>query len=206
MYPSAKCELIFSTPFELLIAVILSSQCTDKRVNMITEELFKKYNTPIQFANLNIETLSKYIYSCGFYNNKASNIIKTAKIIHESYEDKVPDNITQLLALPGVGRKTASVVLSETYFKPAIPVDTHVYRVAKRIGFSIGENVLKVESDLSHLFPSELWYRLHHSLISHGRNLCKARKPQCEKCGINRFCLYAINNMVMKNKLKIDVN
>jgi endonuclease III len=193
IYPSAKCELNFSTPFELLVAVILSAQCTDKRVNIITEKLFNKFNKPFQFAKLSIEELSPYIYSCGFYNNKGLNIIKASKIIHESYGDKVPQNMEQLLALPGVGRKTASVILSEAYLVPAIPVDTHVFRVSKRIGFSKGENSFKVESDLSQLFPPEKWYVLHHTLISHGRNTCKAIKPLCIHCSISKDCFYNIN-------------
>ena len=188
IHPDAGCELNFSTPFELLVAVILSAQCTDKRVNMITNELFKVYSTPEQFASLSREELKPYIYSCGFFNNKGNNIIAMSKILVEKYGGNVPTDFDELTALPGVGRKTASVVSVVGFGIPAMPVDTHVNRVSKRIGFSDGKTVEEVEEDLKSLFPKEDWYTVHHSLIFHGRYICHSRNPECERCGIKEYC------------------
>lgn len=195
IHPDAGCELNFSTPFELLVAVILSAQCTDKRVNMITNELFKVYSTPEQFASLSLEELKPYIYSCGFFNNKGNNIIAMSKILVEKYGGNVPTDFDELTALPGVGRKTASVVSVVGFGIPAMPVDTHVNRVSKRIGFSDGKTVEEVEEDLKSLFPKEDWYTVHHSLIFHGRYICHSRNPECERCGIKEHC----REWVLKN-------
>lgn len=193
MHPDAGCELNYSTPFELLVAVILSAQCTDKRVNMITEKLFKVYNTPEQFAALTPEELKPYIYSCGFFNSKGNNIIAMSKELVEKYGGEVPKDFDKLTALAGVGRKTASVVLSVGFDIPAMPVDTHVNRVAKRIGFSQGNTVEKVEEDLKKLFPPEDWNALHHSMIFHGRYICESRKPRCSECTLSDRCVYFNN-------------
>ncbi|MGN0768621.1 MAG: endonuclease III [Christensenellales bacterium] len=193
MHPNAGCELNYSTPFELLVAVILSAQCTDKRVNMITEKLFKVYNTPEQFAALTPEELKPYIYSCGFFNSKGNNIIAMSKELVEKYGGEVPRDFDKLTALAGVGRKTASVVLSVGFDIPAMPVDTHVNRVAKRIGFSQGNTVEKVEEDLKKLFPPEDWNALHHSMIFHGRYICESRKPRCSECTLSDRCVYFNN-------------
>lgn len=193
MHPNAGCELNYSTPFELLVAVILSAQCTDKRVNMITEKLFKVYNTPEQFATLTPEELKPYIYSCGFFNSKGNNIIAMSKELVEKYGGEVPKDFDKLTALAGVGRKTASVVLSVGFDIPAMPVDTHVNRVAKRIGFSQGNTVEKVEEDLKKLFPPEDWNALHHSMIFHGRYICESRKPRCSECTLSDRCVYFNN-------------
>ena len=193
MHPNAGCELNYSTPFELLVAVILSAQCTDKRVNMITEKLFKVYNTPEQFAALTPEELKPYIYSCGFFNSKGNNIIAMSKELAEKYGGEVPRDFDKLTALAGVGRKTASVVLSVGFDIPAMPVDTHVNRVAKRIGFSQGNTVEKVEEDLKKLFPPEDWNALHHSMIFHGRYICESRKPRCSECTLSDRCVYFNN-------------
>ena len=193
MHPDAGCELNYSTPFELLVAVILSAQCTDKRVNMITEKLFKVYNTPEQFATLTPEELKPYIYSCGFFNSKGNNIIAMSKELVEKYGGEVPKDFDKLTALAGVGRKTASVVLSVGFDIPAMPVDTHVNRVAKRIGFSQGNTVEKVEEDLKKLFPPEDWNALHHSMIFHGRYICESRKPRCSECTVSDRCVYFNN-------------
>lgn len=190
MHPNAGCELNYSTPFELLVAVILSAQCTDKRVNMITEKLFEVYNKPEQFAALKLEELKPYIYSCGFFNNKGNNIIAMSKELVEKYGGEVPQDFDKLVSLAGVGRKTASVVLSVGFDIPAMPVDTHVNRVAKRIGFSQGNTVEKVEEDLKNLFPPEDWNILHHSMIFHGRYICESRKPHCSECTIADKCVY----------------
>lgn len=193
MHPNAGCELNYSTPFELLVAVILSAQCTDKRVNMITEKLFKVYNTPEQFAALTPEELKPYIYSCGFFNSKGNNIIAMSKELAEKYGGEVPRDFDKLTALAGVGRKTASVVLSVGFDIPAMPVDTHVNRVAKRIGFSQGNTVEKVEEDLKKLFPPKDWNALHHSMIFHGRYICESRKPRCSECTLSDRCVYSNN-------------
>ena len=155
---------------------------------MITNELFKVYSTPEQFASLSLEELKPYIYSCGFFNNKGNNIIAMSKILVEKYGGNVPTDFDELTALPGVGRKTASVVSVVGFGIPAMPVDTHVNRVSKRIGFSDGKTVEEVEEDLKSLFPKEDWYTVHHSLIFHGRYICHSRNPECERCGIKEYC------------------
>lgn len=190
MHPNAGCELNFSSTYELLVAVILSAQCTDKRVNEVTKKLFAVYNTPEQIASLTVEDLKPYIFSCGFYNNKGSNIIAMSKALVEKYDGKVPDDFDKLVALPGVGRKTASVVLCVGFDKPAMPVDTHVNRVSKRIGLSDGKDVNEVEEDLKKLFDPKDWNALHHALIFHGRYICHSRKPDCKACMLQRTCRF----------------
>ena len=188
MHPTAGCELNYRTPFELLVAVILSAQCTDKRVNTVTEKLFSVYNTPEQFAKLTVEELNKYIYSCGFYNNKSKNIIAMSKDVVNLYGGVVPNDFDKLVNLAGVGRKTASVVLSVAFNVPAMPVDTHVNRVSLRLGFSNGNTVEKVERDLCELFEEESWNILHHTMIFHGRYVCHSRKPDCKNCLVRDLC------------------
>ncbi len=190
MHPNAGCELNFSSTYELLVAVILSAQCTDKRVNEVTKKLFKKYNTPEQIAPLTVEDLKPYIFSCGFYNNKGNNIIAMSKALVEKYHGEVPDDFDKLVALPGVGRKTASVVLCVGFDKPAMPVDTHVNRVSRRIGLSDGKDVNEVEEDLKKLFDPKDWNALHHTLIFHGRYICHSRKPDCEACTLQETCRF----------------
>lgn len=190
MHPNAGCELNFSSTYELLVAVILSAQCTDRRVNEVTKKLFKKYNTPEQIAPLSVEDLKPYIFSCGFYNNKGNNIIAMSKALVEEYHGEVPDDFDRLVALPGVGRKTASVVLCVGFDKPAMPVDTHVNRVSRRIGLSDGKDVNEVEEDLKKLFDPKDWNALHHTLIFHGRYICHSRKPDCEACTLQETCRF----------------
>lgn len=187
-HPDAGCELEFGSTFQLLVAVILSAQCTDKRVNIVTEKLFKKYSTPEDFARLTVEELGKEIFSCGFYKNKSKNIISMSKDLLEKFGGKVPDDMDDLVSLAGVGRKTASVVLSVAYKVPAMPVDTHVFRVSRRLGLSDAATVEKVESDLRGLFPPEDWYDVHHTLIFHGRYVCHSQKPDCGACGLKELC------------------
>lgn len=193
MHPNAGCELHFGSVFELLVAVMLSAQCTDKRVNMITDELFKVYNTPEQFASLTLDELKPYIFSCGFFNNKGKNIIETSKTLVEKYGGKVPSEFDELVALPGVGRKTASVVTCVGFDEPAMPVDTHVFRVARRLGLSDGNTPEKVESDLKKIFPKEEWNAAHHTMIFHGRYVCDSRKPKCGECLLKSVCRYEKN-------------
>lgn len=188
-YPDAKCSLDFTTPFEMLIAVILSAQCTDERVNKTTPLLFSKYSTPKDFAEIDISELERLIHPCGFYKNKAKNIKETAKIIEEKYNGNVPETMDKLMALPGVGRKTANVVMLEAFNKPqGIAVDTHCKRIANRIGFSNEKEPVKIEQDLLNIIPKEYYKDVNHIFIWHGRNTCMARNPNCSKCPISNYC------------------
>ncbi|MCI8345784.1 MAG: endonuclease III [Clostridia bacterium] len=188
-YPDAKCSLDFTTPFEMLVAVILSAQCTDERVNKTTPSLFSKYSTPKDFAEIDITELEILIHPCGFYKNKAKNIKETAKIIEEKYNGKVPQTMEELIKLPGVGRKTANVVMLEAFNKPqGIAVDTHCKRIANRIGFSNEKEPEKIEQALLKLIPKEYYKDVNHIFIWHGRNTCMARNPNCANCTIKDFC------------------
>ena len=190
-YPDAKCSLDFTTPFEMLVAVILSSQCTDDRVNKTTPAIFEKYSTPKDFNEMPLEVLEELIHPCGFYKNKAKNIKLTAKKIEEEHNSQVPDTMEDLLSLPGVGRKTANVVMLEAFNKPqGIAVDTHAKRLSNRIGFSLEETPDKIEQDLLKIFPYEYLKDINHILIYHGRAICTARSPKCNQCSINKFCKY----------------
>ena len=189
-YPDATVELEHSTTFELLIATILSAQCTDVRVNKITRELFKEYNTPEDFIQLTEVELGEKIRSCGFYKVKSKNILATSRIILDEFNGQVPDTMEELITLPGVGRKTANVVLSNAFNVPAIAVDTHVFRVSNRIGLANSKNVLDTEKDLMNNINKEMWSKAHHLLIFHGRRICKARNPLCEECPVNNNCIY----------------
>lgn len=190
MHPDAECELNYNTPFELLVAVILSAQCTDKRVNQVTQKLFQVYNTPEQFASLGEEELIEFIFACGFYRNKARNIILASRDIVEKFGGQVPRDIENLMTLAGVGKKTANVVYSVAFGGQAIAVDTHVLRLSNRIGFCDSNDPLKVEQALMQILPKESWSRAHHLLIHHGRYTCSARNPQCSECLISEYCKY----------------
>ncbi len=188
LHENAQCELDFATPFELLVAVILSAQCTDKRVNMVTDKLFKVANTPEDFVNMPIEELEDWIHSCGFYHNKA----KAIKEMSQSVLDLggVPESREELMKLSGVGRKTANVVSAVAFGKNAIAVDTHVFRVSNRIGLAEADTPEKVEEQLMAGFDEDLWSNLHHYLIFHGRYVCKAQKPNCDECPLKNHCKY----------------
>lgn len=188
MYQNPVCELKYTTPFELLVAVILSAQCTDKRVNQVTSELFKKYNKPEHFATLNQDELENLIHSCGFYHNKAKSIISASKDIIEKFEGEVPTNFEELTSLAGVGRKTANVMVSEVFGGDAIAVDTHVLRVTNRVGFVSTKDPLKCEQKLMQIFPKDKWSKLHFQIVLFGRYTCKAMKPDCENCLFNANC------------------
>lgn len=188
MFPNPNCELKFNSPFELLVAVILSAQCTDKRVNMVTEELFKKYNTPKDFAEMPLETLEKLIHSCGFYHNKALSIKKASKDILERFNGIVPSNFDGLCSLSGVGRKTANVMISEAFGGDAIAVDTHVLRLSNRLGIVKTDDPHKCEEVLKKKFPKDRWSKLHFQLVLFGRYKCKAIKPDCKECPFFDFC------------------
>ncbi|NLV75906.1 MAG: endonuclease III [Tissierellia bacterium] len=190
LYPDAKSELNYSNSFELLIATILSAQCTDVQVNKTTKELFKEYKTPEDFLTLTEEELGEKIRSCGFYKTKSKNILATCELLIKNYGGKVPDTLEELMTLPGVGRKTANVVLSNVFGVPAIAVDTHVFRVSNRIGLADSSNVLDTEKDLMDNIDKDMWAKAHHLLIFHGRRICKARKPLCHKCPLTDYCFY----------------
>ncbi|GAB6189240.1 endonuclease III [Marinitoga arctica] len=192
-YPDSTTALKYNNTFELLIAVMLSAQTTDNQVNKVTPKLFEKFKTPEDFVKLTPEKLEKYIKGVGLYKTKSKNIINTCKILLEKYNGKIPDTKEELVKLPGVGRKTANVMLSVAFNKPAIAVDTHVFRVSNRIGLANSKNVEKTEEDLMKAIPKELWGKAHHWLIYHGRNICKARNPKCEECPIKDYCDYYKN-------------
>lgn len=188
LYPDAKPALIFSNPYELLVAVILSAQCTDERVNKVTSELFKNYNTPQKMLLLSCGELEKYIYSCGFYHAKAEHILSASKDIVEKFKGKVPSTQNELQTLAGVGRKTANVVYSVGFGGNAIAVDTHVFRVSNRLGLALGDTPDKVEKGLCEILPESEWSKAHHYLIYHGRKVCRSQKPDCANCTLNKYC------------------
>ena len=187
-HPDAKPELNFRNPYELLIATILSAQCTDKQVNRVTPALFDAYPTPEALASAEPEDVEPYIHSCGFYHNKAKNVVMACRNIVEQFGGNVPDNREGLESLAGVGRKTANVVLSNAFGVPAIAVDTHVFRVANRIGLVNAGNVEETERQLMSNIPNDKWSIAHHWLIFHGRRVCGARKPDCGACIISELC------------------
>ncbi|ORU00744.1 Endonuclease III [Anaerovibrio sp. JC8] len=188
LYKDTKPALKFKNPFELLIAVILSAQCTDQRVNITTARLFKKAPDAQSIVDMGIGALEQEIKDCGLFRNKAKNIMATCKTLVEQYDGEVPSDYDTLLELPGVGRKTANVVTSIAFNRPAIAVDTHVFRVANRLKLAVGDTPLKVEEGLMKAIPKDNWSAAHHWLIWHGRRLCKARKPLCGECPLNELC------------------
>ncbi len=189
-YPEATCSLDYQEPLQLLIATILAAQCTDRRVNIVTKELFQKYEGIEDFANANIEELEQDIKSTGFYRNKAKNIIACCNKLIREHDGKVPDNMEDLTALPGVGRKTANVILSNIYDIPGVIVDTHCIRLSNRIGLSEQENPVRLEKELMEIIPRKDWAKFSNNLVYHGRAICDARKPKCELCPISRDCKY----------------
>jgi endonuclease-3 len=206
MFPTAHCELNHSNPFELVIAVSLSAQCTDALVNKVTHELFKKYKTPQDYLNVPLEELQNDIHSIGLYRNKAKNIQKLCKLLLENYNGQIPNDRDELINLPGVGRKTANVVVSVAFGIPAIAVDTHVERVSKRLAFCRWkDSVLEVEKTLMKKVPKEEWSITHHRMIFFGRYHCKAQNPQCEICPLLELCREGKKRMKMKEKVKGNV-
>lgn len=190
-YPDATCSLDFKTPFELGIAVMLSAQCTDERVNKTTPYLFEKYKKPEDYMNASLEEIEEIIKPCGFYKNKAKNVLGYAKMIVEKYNGKMPETMEELVKLPGIGRKSANVIMLEAFNNPeGIAVDTHAKRIANRIGLSKEKDPLKIEQDLIKLIPKEYFKDVNHLLVWHGRNICNARKPECDKCPIRNYCKF----------------
>lgn len=189
-YMGTETALHYSTPFELLVAVIMSAQCTDERVNKITARIFPKYNTPEKMGALSQEQLEEEIRDCGLFRSKAKNLLATCKMLTGEYNSVIPDTIEELMKLPGVGKKTANVVASIVYKVPAIAVDTHVFRVSHRLGLAKGDDPLAVEKELQKAIPKNKWSDAHHWLIWHGRKICKARKPLCSECVLVELCPY----------------
>ncbi len=191
MYPEAKAELVFSNPYEMLVATILSAQCTDKQVNKVTPAVFARYPDPRSMAEAREEDLYPMVKSCGF-KTKAANIIAACRMIRDEYDGRVPDTLESLTRLPGVGRKTANVVLSNAFGIPAFAVDTHVFRVSNRLGLCKADTVEETERQMTRLIPREKWGQAHHWLIWHGRRLCKAQRPLCTECALREMCPSAV--------------
>ena len=187
-YPDVKCSLNYTTPVEMLIATQLSAQCTDARVNIVTEKLFKKYTSVEDFASADYEELCEDIKSAGFYRNKAKNIIGCCQRLLAVYGGEVPDTMEDLLTLPGTGRKTANLVLGDIFGKPAVVVDTHCMRLSRRIGLTKEEEPAKIEADLKKIVPADYQLRMCHQFVAHGRAVCTARKPKCEICAAAPVC------------------
>ncbi len=188
IYKDAKPALIYTTPYELLVAVILSAQCTDERVNKVTAVLFEKYNTPQAMLTLSQKQLEAYIFSCGFYRMKAEHILSASQDIVDKFNGEVPETIEALMTLAGVGKKTANVVYAVAFGGDAIAVDTHVFRVSNRLGLAKGKTPLDVESGLQKVIPQADWSKAHHWLIWHGRKICHSQRPACEVCPLNGLC------------------
>lgn len=194
-YKDTKTALNYNSPFELLIAVILSAQCTDERVNKITARIFPKYNTPEKMGALSQEEMEYEIRDCGLFHAKARNILATCRMLVQEFDSKIPDDIPTLMKLPGVGQKTANVVASIIYNVPAIAVDTHVFRVSHRLGLAKGTDPLATEKELQKIIPREKWSDAHHWFIWHGRKICKARKPLCTECVLLSECPFKEKNL-----------
>lgn len=190
MYPGAKCALNYSTPFELLVATVLSAQCTDARVNIVTARIFPTHNRPEHFAALSVEEIGEMIRDCGLWQSKARHIQGLSRMLLEKHGGEVPASLEELTELPGVGRKTANVVLANAFGVPAIAVDTHVFRVANRLGLAEAKTPEETERQLMKRIPRKLWSQAHHWLIHHGRQVCEARKPRCTECPLLDLCRY----------------
>ncbi len=192
-YPEAICSLVYTEPLQLLIATRLAAQCTDKRVNMVTPALFERFQTVEDFAQADVSEVEDYIHSCGFYRTKARDIVAMCKMLCDQYNGSVPDTIEQLIKLPGVGRKTANLVVGDIFGKPAVVVDTHCIRLTSRLGFHNIKDPVKIEKILRELLPSEKSNDFCHRLVLHGRAVCDARNPKCEQCCMKNFCDYFHN-------------
>lgn len=190
LYPNVECQLNYSTDYELLFATRLSAQCTDVRVNKVTEVLFDRYKTLEDYANADFDEMSSIVHSCGVYKMKTQNIIDSAKMILDTFKGKVPDNMEDLLKLPGVGRKTANLILGEIYGEPAIIADTHCIRLSNRLGLCDSHDPLKVEITLKNTIPEDIQTKFCHLLVWHGRNYCKAKNPSCDECTLFSLCSF----------------
>ena len=190
-YPEAECSLDFSNPFQMAVAVLLSAQCTDARVNIVTKELFKAAPTAEEMNKLTVKEIEKYIASCGLYKTKAKNIKGLAEMVMDKYNGEIPDTMEELVKLPGIGRKSANVVMLEAFHNPqGVAIDTHAKRICSRIGISKEESPEKIEQDLLKKIDKDEYFDANHLFVWHGRYTCKARKPECEKCTITKYCNY----------------
>ena len=189
-YKEAKCGLDYTGPLDLTVALILAAQCTDKRVNMIRPIVFTKYPTVYELANANVSELEDIIHSCGFYKNKAKNIIKMANDVVNNYGGNVPNTMEKLTALPGIGRKSANIILQECFdITEGIAVDTHVTRITKKLGLTENSDPINIEKDLMKILPERYWNKINHMLVNHGRAICDAKKPKCDICPVNHICV-----------------
>ena len=200
LYPNAKPALIYHSAYELLVAVVLSAQCTDERVNKVTKVLFENYNTPQSMLTLPQSELEKYIFSCGFYRMKAAHILSASADIMDKFGGEVPGTVEDLMSLAGVGKKTANVVYSVVFGGEAIAVDTHVFRVSNRLGLAKGKTPLEVEAGLNKAIPKSEWSKAHHWIIYHGRRVCHSQRPNCAECTLAPLCDYAKANSPMRDK------
>lgn len=198
-YPDAHCTLDYGNPLELLVATILSAQCTDERVNQVTPQLFETYRTTADYAQAPLAELETAIRSTGFYRNKAKNIQACCRELQERFAGKIPVDLSMLVQLPGIGRKTANVILGNAFHIPGIVVDTHVGRVSQRLGLTTNEDPVKIEFDLMELIPRERWVTFSHQLILHGRKVCSARKPMCSQCPLIALCNYAAQSLALNS-------
>jgi endonuclease-3 len=189
-YPDARCGLDYDSPFQLLISTMLSAQATDKSVNKVTEDLYKQYPDLDSFLKLSQEEIEEKIRQIGLYKNKAKNIYKMLRVLRDKFKGQVSKSLEDLMSLPGVGRKTASVVLVEAFNIPAFPVDTHVFRVTRRIGLAGGNTADKVSDEMMKRLPKYKWHLMHHLLITHGRRTCTAQSPKCQECSVNKVCCH----------------
>lgn len=188
-YPTPKCGLVYTTPYELLLSLILAAQCTDNRVNMIRPRLSEKYETIEEIAKLSYKEVYEVIKSCSFPNNKAKSIVEASKKIQNDFNGKVPNTMKELTSIPGIGRKSANIILSECFnITEGIAVDTHVTRLSKKIGFTNNTDVIKIEKDLMKKIPKEKWKDINHTLVEHGKTICIARKPKCDLCPVSTLC------------------
>lgn len=194
--PKPTTELVYTSGFELLVSVVLSAQATDISVNKATSKLYKVANTPEKIVELGIDELEQYIKTIGLYKTKAKNVYNLSQILIKEFDSKVPENFDDLVKLPGVGRKTANVVLNTLFGKPTIAVDTHIFRVSNRLGIAIGKTPLEVENKLNKVIPSEFKHDAHHWLILHGRYICKARSPECDRCIVSHCCNYYSKTLI----------
>lgn len=194
LYPDAICSLVADDPFQLLVATRLSAQCTDARVNLVTPALFAKYPTVQAFAAADVKDVEELIHSCGFFRQKAKDIVGMADMVIEKFDSRVPDTIEELTTLPGVGRKTANLIVGDVYNKPAVVADTHLIRISNRLGLTDTRDPLKVELQMKALLPPEESNDFCHRAVLHGRALCDARKPKCGSCPLNYFCKYSVSN------------
>jgi len=192
LYPEADCSLDYKDPLQLLISTQLAAQCTDARVNIVTQTLYKKYKNVYAFANADLHELEQDIKPTGFYHNKAANIKKCCQMIVEKFNGKVPDNLDDMLTLPGVGRKTANLVLGDVFGIPGIVIDTHAKRLTNKIGLTKNSDPQKIEFDLMKIVPESEWNRFCHQLVYHGRAVCNARKPKCDECRIREYCDFGV--------------